>query len=155
MCDYYYWCGSGSDRIRRYVIKKPISRERILRGFDLLRKYKIRSGANYIIGVPDETEEDVWETIHLNRDIDPASIAANYFVPFIGTELYDVCQQRGYIDSFDSDWNMYRDSSLDMPQLSEKRINELVNILIEDFSETHIPYEYQTPEQVLEKLKMG
>ena len=146
---------SGSDRIRRHVIKKPISRERILRGFDLLRKYKIRSGANYIIGVPDETEEDVWETIHLNREIDPASIAANYFVPFIGTELYDVCQQRGYIDSFDSDWNMYKDNSLDMPQLSEKRINELVNILIEDFSETHIPYEYQTPEQVLEMRKVS
>jgi hypothetical protein len=60
-----------------------------------------------------------------------------------------------FITDFDSDWSMYRKSSLNMPQLSEKRIIELVYILIEDFSKTHIPYKYQTPVQVLEMRKVS
>lgn len=125
---------SGSERMRKSVLKKGPSKERIQRCFDLCRKHNFRLTANYMIGLPYETEVDVMDTIEFNRRLNPPSIAIHYFTPFLGTALYDLAMKEGFYKGFDPKASVYRTSPLTMGQLSQKRIEELVQYFTEDFN---------------------
>jgi radical SAM superfamily enzyme YgiQ (UPF0313 family) len=49
------------------------------------------------MGFPDETRDLVFDTIELNRHIQSATINAYLFNPYKGTELYKVCERKGYL----------------------------------------------------------
>jgi radical SAM superfamily enzyme YgiQ (UPF0313 family) len=97
----------------------------------LCRERNLRLTANYMVGLPFETEEDVYETIRLNKKLNPPSIAVTYFTPFMGTELYDVCLKENFYQPFQE--NVYEYPPLFMPQLSQERIVELVKEFTDDF----------------------
>ncbi|MFH1985886.1 MAG: radical SAM protein [Pseudomonadota bacterium] len=141
---------SGSTRIRREVIKKRVSLERIQKTFDLCRAYNFRTTANYMIGLPYETEADVRQTIALNRKINPPSVAITYFTPFLGTELYDLCVAEGFYDGFDPNQNVYKYSPLKMPQLSGARIEALIRVFMEEF-ESHKIDIHNLPDAVVKQ----
>jgi len=122
---------SGSDRIRKSVIKKAIPIEIFKKAFDLCRRYNLRVTANYMVGLPYETEKDVLDTIKLNRLLNPPSIAVTFFTPFMGTELYDVCIKEDFYQPFQE--NVYEYPPLRMPQLSQERIVGLVKEFSDDF----------------------
>jgi radical SAM superfamily enzyme YgiQ (UPF0313 family) len=122
---------SGSYKIQRNVLRKVIIPDVIKKAFDLCRKHELRVTANYMIGLPYETEEDVRQTIKLNRVINPPSIAVTFFTPFMGTELYDVCIKEGFYKPFNE--NIYDYPPLEMPQLSQTRIKELTREFTDDF----------------------
>ena len=122
---------SGSDRIRKSVIKKAIPIEIFNKAFDLCRRYNLRVTANYMVGLPYETEKDVLDTIKLNRLLNPPSIAVTFFTPFMGTELYDVCIKEDFYQPFQE--NVYEYPPLRMPQLSQERIVGLVKEFSDDF----------------------
>jgi len=124
---------SGSDRVRKQVIKKHVSKKKIIEAFKLGRKYKIRMTANYMLGLPDETEEDIMETIRFNRLVNPPAIAAFYFTPFVGTELYNVSLEKGYIKGFDPAQNLHKESPLEMPHLPQQKVKHLLKQFVEDF----------------------
>ena len=124
---------SGSEHVRRDIINKGPSRKRIKECFDLCRKHDFRLTANYIIGLPYETEADIEETIKFNRELNPPSIAVHFFSPFLGTRLYDVCIKEGFYGGFDPTASVYKTTPLTMPQLSQARIEELVKTFTEDF----------------------
>lgn len=124
---------TGSERIRKDVIRKFVSKKKIIDAFRLGRKYKIRMTANYMLGLPDETEEDVMQTIEFNRQINPPAISVFFFTPFIGTELYDISIKKGYVKGFNPNTNVHKESPLDMRQLPKKRIDELLKYFVDDF----------------------
>lgn len=121
---------SGSDRIQKKVIKKVIPAEMIKKAFELCRKHEVRVTANYMVGLPFETEEDVKKTIDLNKLVNPPSIAVTFFTPFVGTELYDVCIKNGFYKPTQE--NVY-ENPLDMPQLPREKIHRLVKEFTDDF----------------------
>ena len=125
---------SGSERIRKEVLNKNVALRRVIKAFDLCRKYNLRTTANYMIGVPYETEEDVYETMRFNRTLNPPSIAITYFQPFLGTELHDTCVKEGFYDGFNPNASVYLESPLKMPQLPPERIEELISEFTEDFN---------------------
>jgi len=124
---------SGSERIRKEVIKKVTPSKFIKKAMDLCRKHELRVTANYMVGLPYETEEDIHKTISLNRVINPPSIAVTFFTPFMGTELYDLCIKEGFYVPFNEKENVYDYPPLDMPQLSQESIKGLVKEFTEDF----------------------
>jgi anaerobic magnesium-protoporphyrin IX monomethyl ester cyclase len=124
---------SGNTEVRKRTMKKHISNATIEKAFELARKYDIRTTANYIVGLPYETEEDVWESIRFNNRLNPPSIAVHYFVPFLGTELYDLCVNEGFYSGFDPGADVYRESPLETPTLSKKRINELLYLFVDEY----------------------
>lgn len=125
---------SGSVRMRHEVLKKKASLERIKKSFNLCRKYNLRTTANYMIGLPFETEEDVQSTINFNSELNPPSIAITYFQPFLGTRLYDICIKEGFYKGFDPEVSVYRESPLDMPQLRPEKILDYVDRFTEEFN---------------------
>jgi radical SAM superfamily enzyme YgiQ (UPF0313 family) len=122
---------SGSDKIRKSVIKKAVPIDVFKRAFKLCRDYDLRITANYMVGLPYETEKDVYETIKLNKILNPPSIAVTYFTPFMGTELYDTCIKEKFYQPFQE--NVYEYPPLKMPQLSQERIVGLVKEFTDDF----------------------
>ena len=87
---------SGNDFIRNDVMKRNMSRDQIIKAFSLYREYDMTTGANYIIGVPQENEGTIWDSIRLNRVIKPSNCRANVFYPYKGTVLGDYCFKEGF-----------------------------------------------------------
>ena len=87
--------------------------------------YDIPVSVNNIIGFPDETREQVFETINMNRRIRAESFGAYVFQPYHGTALRDYCIEKGYISKEHLSGNAHADPALDMPQLSKEEITGL------------------------------
>ena len=113
---------SGNEKFRKKVLRRNVSNEQITRAFGILESSNIRVSANNIIGFPDETRESIFETIELNRKISSDSFNVFIFQPFRGTELRNLCIQKGYLgpDALCSDTR--RESILKMPQISSKEL---------------------------------
>ena len=84
-------CGveSGNEHIRNTVMKRNLTERQIVEAYALFKRYGFASNAINLIGLPDETQESVWDTINLNRRIDPTSSGVNIFYPYRGTVLGD------------------------------------------------------------------
>lgn len=89
---------SGSEKILK-LIKKGINLKKAKETFDLCRKYGIQTYADYMIGFPHETREDIEETIRSAVYLDPDLIQVSFAIPIPGTEMYSRGIEEGYIDS--------------------------------------------------------
>lgn len=78
----------GSDEALDYL-KKGISVKKIKEVFHLCHKYKIRTFANFLVNLPEETEKDLNDIIILMDEIKPEIVSLNIFTPYPGTEIYE------------------------------------------------------------------
>lgn len=117
---------SGSEYIRRKLLRRPYSNDYFLEKFKLLNDFNISVSVNNIIGFPDETREQIFETINLNRRIKAESYGAYIFQPYHGTSLRDYCIERGYIDeNYLSGDVQHLGAGLNMPQITKEEIGGL------------------------------
>lgn len=117
---------SGNERVRRKVLNRQISNEVIVKAFDILAKFSIPVSVNNIIGLPDETREEVFDTIYLNRAIKADTMSAFIFTPYRGTELRRYCIEKGYLSSDAySAADMCKKSILNMPTMTDEEIRGL------------------------------
>lgn len=112
---------SGSFEIRK-MLHRFMTNEQIINAFNILNKFGIRNGVNNIIGFPDETREQIFETVELNRKINPTSIMTHVFNPYRGTPLYDLCIKKGYIPKTEIGGDYRQDFVLKMPQITKEEI---------------------------------
>ncbi len=89
---------SGSDRIRRKVLNRPMRNEDIIHAFKMADKYGIHTSAFVMIGLPYETIDDLMLTIQLLGTIKPGRFRWSIFFPFIGTKAYDIAKNGGFIN---------------------------------------------------------
>ena len=78
---------SGSPRILK-MIRKGETNEDVKRAIGLLRKAGIRSHAFFMIGLPDETPEDVELSKKLIQDVQPDHVEINMVTPYPGTDIF-------------------------------------------------------------------
>lgn len=81
---------SGNQRVLDEIIKKRIDLNQVKNAVKASQKNGIQVLANFMIGLPGETEEELQETIDFALDIDADCYASFITVPFPGTELYDM-----------------------------------------------------------------
>lgn len=79
---------SGSPRILE-LIRKGETNEDVKRAFGLLRKAGIKTHAFFMIGLPDETPEDIELSKELISEIRPDHVEINMVTPYPGTDLFD------------------------------------------------------------------
>ncbi|MBU0629562.1 MAG: B12-binding domain-containing radical SAM protein, partial [Candidatus Margulisbacteria bacterium] len=119
-------CGveSGSPYIRNKIMKRNITNEQIINAYALFKKYKLISNAINIIGLPHETEKEIWETIELNAKINPTSSGVNIFYPYRGTELGDYCFAKGMVNesAYEKFSSERRESILNFPGEYQKTL---------------------------------
>lgn len=87
---------SGSDNILKFI-KKGITAEQSLAAARLCKKHKILILADYMIGIPTETDADIEQTLELAKKIRAEMISVTYFTPIPGSELFEYCKNNGLI----------------------------------------------------------
>jgi radical SAM superfamily enzyme YgiQ (UPF0313 family) len=90
---------SGSERVRRDILKRNYSNEDILNTVKLAKEYGLEVGMYNLIGLPGETSKDFWETVRLNRQCQPTWFLLSVFFPYPGTALYDLCLEKDLLNA--------------------------------------------------------
>lgn len=116
---------SGNEGILENVLHRDTKIAQIIKVHKMLHDHNILTGACFMIGLPYETREDIFRTIHLCRTIKPDEIIVNVFQPMPGQALTDLCVKEGYVEK-DAKPNFFTDRSiLKMPQISQEEIEGL------------------------------
>lgn len=87
---------SGNNEILKYIGKDETI-EIIKNAADILNKNQINWKAYCIIGFPQETEQNIFETLTFIKSLNPARITLSYFTPYQGTDLYEECIRESLI----------------------------------------------------------
>ena len=75
-----------------------------------------------MIGLPYETEENIKETIRLNKKVKPSIIFASIFRPYPGTKLFRLCKKNKWISKRKVKSYFENTSILNLPSISNKKI---------------------------------
>jgi anaerobic magnesium-protoporphyrin IX monomethyl ester cyclase len=84
------------DKLRRFA-----STEKIIRAFALLREGGIKRTAYNIIGLPEQDEASILETIAFNRSLDPDNMTVAFYSPYLGTLPQVKGKEFGYFDDYE------------------------------------------------------
>jgi anaerobic magnesium-protoporphyrin IX monomethyl ester cyclase len=88
---------SGSDRVLRQILHKGVTVEQNLRAATICRRYGVKIFANYMLGIPGETKDEVRETVRMMRMIHPEHQSLSFFTPLPGSDLYATCRDQGLL----------------------------------------------------------
>ncbi|MGC6509753.1 MAG: B12-binding domain-containing radical SAM protein [Myxococcota bacterium] len=119
---------SGSERVRREVMDRKVTNQRLIAAFEWSKSAGILTTANYIIGIPTETIEDLEATIKLHHQLQPDDFGYFVFYPYPGTPMYHYCKRNGLLpDDFDERPANHRQSVLLHDTLSPDEIEKYYN----------------------------
>jgi len=85
---YFIGFESGNDRVLDFI-RKGTTVQQNVEAARICRKYDIKIWANYMLGLPTETKEEVMDTVRLMKEIDPDYYSPAFFTPHPGTDLYN------------------------------------------------------------------
>jgi len=123
-----YGVESGSMRIRHDIMNRPVENHRFVDVFKLTKEAGIMATANYMIGLPGETPDDIEQTLALNKEIEPDDFGYFVFYPYPGTQLFHLCREKGFLPE---NWLELpannRQSILDLPHLTKEDIEYYYN----------------------------
>lgn len=88
---------SGSERIRREVLKRNYSNKDFLNVISIARKHGLKIYVFNMIGLPGESFSDHMETVLINRQCQPDEHFTGIYFPYPGTELYNTCIKQGLL----------------------------------------------------------
>jgi len=94
---------SGSERIRKQILNRNITDKQIIDGCKRLKKYNIKFRSENMIGLPNETYNEMMETIKLNRKVKPTYAWASIFQPYPNTILGNYCKMHNLYNGDNSD----------------------------------------------------
>jgi radical SAM superfamily enzyme YgiQ (UPF0313 family) len=89
---------SGSERIRKQVLQRHMTNERIVDAIRSAHRFGLHTSTFLMIGLPDETHEDILATIRLTAKAKPGRFRWSFFFPFPRTKAYELSAEGGYID---------------------------------------------------------
>ncbi len=89
---------SGSERIRRQILQRRMKNESIVRAIKTAHQYGLHTSVFLMIGLPDETHDDVMATIQLMAKAKPGRYRWSFFFPFPGTKAYELSAEGNHID---------------------------------------------------------
>ncbi len=114
---------SGSDRVLRELMRKPLKFSTSKRVVDNCRELGIYTNVNVLVGMPGETRQDIEDGLSNLLTLD-----ANWFhivcaSPLVGSEMHEICLKMGFIDgeTLGAD---YRKAVINTPDFSAEYIQE-------------------------------
>ena len=116
---------SGSQRILTDVCNRQMTVERLIENYAILKEWNFRTNAYYMIGMPTETRDEVFETIKLcgqvRADVDSVSI----FQPYNGLPMTNVAKSKGWIKEGAKIPTFTGESIINQPTLTPKEVSNL------------------------------
>lgn len=150
---------SGSQRMLNFL-RKGTTVEQNIQASRICKKLGVRIWANYMMGLPTETEEEVYATIRMMKEIDPDYYSPAFYTPLPGSDLYSYVQEKDL--SLISDHDSYRrnpteakikglDYQFLVRSLEESQRRKPVNALKRAMSRSLA--RYASPHRVARKLR--
>lgn len=96
---------TGSQRIAD-LLQKDIKLDRVREMAAIMSKHHLAWNAFIMMGLPDETLEDIQMTVDFIHEIKPLRCILSVFTPYPGDHLFDICKSRGLIPDR-PDWSRY------------------------------------------------
>ncbi len=116
----------GDQNFRNQVLRRKTTNKQMLEVSRIAKEVGLQVKTLNMVGLPGETPELHQATIKLNQQIRPDVAGISIFYPFPGTDLYDLCLEKGYLkeeqDVLKDDDVIYKKSILDMPQYKPEAI---------------------------------
>jgi radical SAM superfamily enzyme YgiQ (UPF0313 family) len=117
-------------------IRKGIKLEVARKFMENCRKLGITVHGTFIIGLPNESQETIEETIRFACEVSPHTIQVSIAAPYPGTELYRQAQVNGWFTN--NNQNLIATSgiqlsTLEYPNLSTKQIEDAVERMYRQF----------------------
>lgn len=97
---------SGCERVLHQIIRKPLKLEIIPPLVKLFKKYDILMTADFIIGIPGETWEDIRETFRFAESCDIDLCMFHIATVLPKTDLYKLCKEQNLLPE---DFSFYND----------------------------------------------
>jgi radical SAM superfamily enzyme YgiQ (UPF0313 family) len=120
-----YGVESGSERVRREIMRRPVTNDRFRDVFRWTREAGILLTANFMLGLPGETRAELHETLELAEELGVHDFGYFVFYPYPGTHLFTVCREGGLLpDDYLERPANHRESILDLPDLTPEDIAE-------------------------------
>jgi radical SAM superfamily enzyme YgiQ (UPF0313 family) len=101
---------TGSERLLK-ATQKNISLEQIQRGAAVLNRMKQPWSAFFMLGYPDETDDEVHMSLKFIEQIRPTYVSMSILAPYPGCATYYELERAGALDE-NTDWNLYDPFSL-------------------------------------------
>jgi len=140
-----YGVESGSERVRRQIMKRPVTNEKLIEVFEWTRRAGIMVTANYMMGVPGETPDELQMTLDLHEQLQPDDFGYFVFYPYPGTAMFKVCQEQGYLPK----------NYLDLPANHRESILNLPGLTQGDLSKTYDRWTQVRAKHVLKRYGPG
>jgi radical SAM superfamily enzyme YgiQ (UPF0313 family) len=136
----------GNEEFRAKVLNRHYTNKKMIDAFKIVEKYGIAYTVNNIIGFPDENRELVFDTINVNRQINPATMNVYFFTPYKGTRLYQYCIEKGYIEKDKKVHQLLDGVELKMDSISYIELKGL---------QRTFPLYAKLPEDMFEKIRIA
>ncbi len=96
---------SGSAKIQQQI-KKNMNTKTVMQAVEFARKAGIRTLVYFMVGFPEETEEDIMESLDAMKKIRPDHVIWSILTPYPGTDVWDFGVAHGHIP-VDPDWGTF------------------------------------------------
>ena len=95
---------SGNQEVLNNIIKKPLDLNKIKPLIKFARDIGLEVGIYLIMGMPGETKDQIMDSFRLAKEMKIYDPFISIATPYPGTELYDLCAEKGYLkDNFSLD----------------------------------------------------
>jgi len=94
----YQGFDAANDDLRKNIVKRGVSKDRIKNNVDLLKENKISTYVSAIVGWPGETPKQMWETVDFFCELSPDLADSHVLYPYPGTEIFEYCLNNKIID---------------------------------------------------------
>ncbi len=88
---------SGNDEVRNGLLNRQLSREEIVRAFELCHQAGMKVFSFNIVGFPGETVQQMLDTVKLNALVHADVTRVTIFYPYQRTRLYEVSREQGLL----------------------------------------------------------
>jgi radical SAM superfamily enzyme YgiQ (UPF0313 family) len=117
---------SGNPRVSREIVHKPINLESAKKTLKMIKSYGIGLAANFVIGFPGETWDEIRETIQFAENIDIDYVKIFIATPLPNTELYRIAREGGYLrKDFDFNKHLWADGWIDTDEFRHQDLKIL------------------------------
>lgn len=97
---------SGNQRVLTWLKGGSLSVEQNANAVALLKKYGIMPNASFVIGSPDETAEEILDTLRFIKRVDLALFDVYVITPFPGTPVWEIAKEKKLVCEDESmDWS--------------------------------------------------
>lgn len=119
---------TGNEKYRKDMLDRQMPQQSIINAFRIAKKAGIHTYSFNMVGFPNETREDIFSTIDLNREGRVDEIQCTIFYPFVGTRLREFCEDQGMLDESEKEVASYYEMpTIKNPNLSKDEVAGLFN----------------------------